>query len=386
MLDVLLAHLDEAYTLNLLKQLIAIPSVIGQEQTVAEFIEAELRSLGLETTLQMVEAGRPNVLARLPGDGPGKRLHFNGHTDTVPVVAGWETDPFTALEDEGRLYGLGSCDMKAGLACAMSMLRAFVRSRYRFPGELSFSAVIDEEAYGKGAHALMETDFRHVDAILVMEPFAGDEAGPLPLGITGKVLYDIHVYGRAAHAFHPQAGVNAIEAAGRILANLDRLALTEHPTFGKGNYSTLKIEGGYEIYSVVVPEYCRLEVNRLLVPGETSDSAVRDMEELIASLNLPVRVEVKTKPPRYEAYAIDRQSPPVELLAAVYNEVFGHLPRFQYAYGITDANIYAGEHQIPCLHLGPPASVPHQKNEYVLIDWLGPITRAYAIFAARFLS
>jgi len=286
MTEGLLSKLDDSYALRLLEEMVSIDSVVGREGELAEFLRGELDALGLEAELHEVEPGRPNVYARLEGEGPGRRLNFDGHTDTVPVVDGWETDPYTPVKREGRLYGLGSCDMKAGLACVLNMLRAFAESGCGFNGELSFSGVVDEEAHGKGAKAMLETDYGRVDAIVLAEPYPGDESKPIPLGITGKILYDIHVRGKAAHGFRPHLGVNAVEEAGRILANLDGLSFLEHPDFGTGNYSTLKIEGGYEVYSVVIPARCRFEVNRLLVPGETVETAIADMERLVESLNL----------------------------------------------------------------------------------------------------
>jgi len=384
--DELLSKLDDSYTLKLLKEMIAINSVVGQEGELAEYLRGELDALGLEVELHEVEPGRPNVYARLECTSPGRRLNFNGHTDTVPVVDGWDTDPFTPVERDGRLHGLGSCDMKAGIACTLNMMRAFVESGHSFKGELSFSGVIDEEAYGKGAKAMLGTNYGKADAIVLAEPYPGDETKPIPLGITGKILYDVHVKGRAAHGFRPHLGVNAIEEAGKIIANLDGLSFKEHPDFGTGNYSTLKIEGGYTVYSVVIPASCRFEVNRLLVPGETAQTAIKDMERLVESLNLEAKVEIKTKPPRYEAYMMTKDEPIIQVFDGVYREVMGKAPVYEYANGITDANIFAGEGETPCLHLGPARGGAHQKNEYVELEWLPLISRMYTLVAARFLG
>jgi acetylornithine deacetylase/succinyl-diaminopimelate desuccinylase-like protein len=382
----LLSRLDEKYAIRRLKEMISINSIVGREGDLAEYLRGELEALGLKCEVDEVEPGRPNVYARLDGYGPGRRLNFNGHTDTVPVVEGWDTDPFTPVVRDGRVYGLGACDMKGGIACTLDVIRAFVESGHPFDGELSFSGVIDEEAYGKGAKAMLKTDYGNVDAIVLAEPYPGDETKPIPLGITGKILYDVHVKGKAAHGFRPSLGINAIEDAGRILAGLGGLEFSEHPDFGTGNYCTLKIEGGYEIYSVVVPAGCRFEVNRLLVPGETVQTAIEDMERLIGSLGLESEVEVGTKPPRYEAYVMGKDEEIIRVFDTVYKEVMGVEPVYEYAYGITDANIFAGEGGIPCLHLGPQRGGAHQSNEYVLLDWLLPVSKMYALIAARFLG
>jgi succinyl-diaminopimelate desuccinylase len=333
-----------------------------------------------------VEPGRFNIYAKLMGNGHGRRLSFIGHTDTVPVVEGWDTDPFIAVERGNRLYGLGACDMKAGLACILNMLRAFVMSDYRFKGELYFSGVIDEEGYSKGARALMETEYGNADAVVLAEPYPGDEIIPIPLGITGKILYDIHVKGKAAHGFSPHLGVNAIEEAAKILAGLDQLTFKNHPDFGTGNYCTLKIEGGYKEYSVVIPDRCRFEVNRLLVPGETVAGVVADMQRLVGSLNLAADVEVKIKPPQYEAFVLNKDSLIIQIFESVYKEVMGKKPFYDYSSGISDANIFAGEKGIACLHLGPQRGGVHQKNEYVRLDWLPRVSKMFALIAARFLE
>jgi len=381
----LVSKLDHAYTERLLADLIGIDSMVGNEGPLAEYLLQALAALGLDCELHEVEPGRPNVYARLKGRGPGRRLNFNGHTDTVPICEGWLTPPHSPVVRDGRICGLGACDMKAGIACILTMLKAFVDSQFPFSGELSFSAVIDEEAYSKGARAMLETDFAGCDAIVLAEPYPGDEGKPIPLGITGKVLYEIHVEGRAAHGFRPCLGINAIEEAARILASLDRLPMRTHPSFGRGNTCTLKIEGGYRVYSVVVPDRCRVEINRLLVPGETADTALKDMEELIGALDLRATARVDLKPPRYEPFLVSQDTPIMQIFHQVYRQVQGRDPLYSHCEGITDANVFA-EKGIPCLHLGPVRGNVHQPNEYVDIEGLAPLSTMYALIAARFLD
>jgi succinyl-diaminopimelate desuccinylase len=381
----LLSRLDPGYALCLLEEMIAINSVVGLEGELATYLADTITALGLDCELHELEPGRSNVYARLAGRGPGPRLNLNGHIDTVDVCQGWETDPFKPIIRDGRLYGLGACDMKAGLACILATFRAFVESAYPFRGELSLSAVVDEEGHSLGSRAMMDTDLAGCSAILLAEPYAGDEEMPLPLGITGKVLYDLAVRGRSAHGFRPHLGINAVEEAARIVASLDRLPMQEHPEFGRGNTCTLKFEGGYKVYSVVVPDHCRVEINRLLVPGETAASAVADMEQLVHSLALSGQVEVRPKPPRYEPFLMDRHEPIVEVYHAVYTEVMGREPAYSYSAGITDANVF-GEKGIPCLHLGPARGNVHQPNEYVDLEWLQWLPEMYALIAARYLA
>jgi acetylornithine deacetylase/succinyl-diaminopimelate desuccinylase-like protein len=246
--------------------------------------------------------------------------------------------------------------------------------------------VVDEEGYSKGAKALLQTDYASVDAIVIAEPYPGNEKEPIPLGMTGKILYDIHVHGKAAHGFSPHLGINATEELGRILANLDNLPLQKHPGFGTGNHSTIKIEGGYETYSVVVPVFARAEVNRLLVPGETSRTAISDMEELIESLDLNASVEVQTKPPTYQPFILSRKEPIIKVFEPIYHEIMGSSPKYGHVNGVEDANVFVGEGNIPCLSLGPPGEMAHQKNEYVELNWLPKLSKMYTKIAVNFLS
>jgi acetylornithine deacetylase/succinyl-diaminopimelate desuccinylase-like protein len=387
MIDEVLKRLDDDYTVKLTEEMISIPSVIGEEETLGEYIREKLESYGLRTSVDMIEPGRPNVYGILEGTQPGKHLNFNAHSDTVSAGEDWESDPFRAVVKEGKIYGRGACDMKSGIACSLNMFRAVADSGVEFKGDLSFSSVVDQEAMDKGAWFMMKDPWwRRLDGVVLTYSYCGDETKPIPLGLTGKVLYEVKVKGKAAHGFRPHMGVNAVEDAAKIISSLDKLNLMNNPQFGKGTICTLKVEGGYEKYSVVVPESAKFEVNRLLVPGESVDYALEDMRMLVDSLNLKSDVTVGLKPPKYEPYIASRDEPLMVILDRVYRETFGRAPLYEYAYGITDANIFQGEYNIPCIHIGPQRGNPHGANEYVKTEWLPPISEIYAKIALTYLS
>jgi len=382
----LLKKVDERYALRLLSKMVAIPSVTGEEKELAEFLLEELGKLGFKTGFQEVENGRGNVYGIHEFGEEGPTLMFNGHLDTVPPVGGWETSPFNPVIKDGRLYGLGACDMKGGLASIFAALKALVESDYPLKGTLAFSGVVDEEAYSKGAKALLETELAKSNAIIVGEPDFGDKERPVPLGMTGKVLYEITVKGRPAHGLHPERGINAIEEAARILTSLDRLKRINHPRFGRGSLCTLKIEGGYKTYSVVVPDKCTLIINRLTVPGESVESAVIDLEELIENLGLKAEVEIKTVPPLYEPFEMSMEEPIIRAFKEAYKQVLGKDPIFTYQTTIADANVFVGSGKIPTLNFGPKGGGIHEPNEYVEINTLKIVAEIYTLTAARYLT
>ncbi len=139
-------------------------------------------------------------------------------------------------------------------------------------------------------------------------------------------------------------------------------------------------------YSVVVPASARFEVNRLLVPGETIQYAIDDMRHLVDSLKLKSEVEIAVKPPKYEPYTCTMDEPIMKTLDGVYREVMSRAPLYEHAYGITNANIFQGEQGIPCVHIGPQRGEAHGANEYVKLEWLPPVSKMYALIAARYLS
>lgn len=379
--------LDDWYTVRLSEEMIRIPSVTGGEEDLSLYIKDKLESYGMKTELDYVEPGRPNVYGVMEGHGPGWRLNYNVHLDTVAAGEDWDSDPFNPVIKDGALFGRGACDMKTGIACTLNMLRAVADSGAAYKGELSFSGVVDQEATDKGArHMMKKPRWRSLDGVVLAYSYCGDETKPIPLGLTGKILYDVKVKGRAAHGFRPHKGINAVEDAAKIIASLHKLNLREHSDFGRGTVCTLKVEGGYNRYSVVVPERARFEVNRLLVQGESVEYAVKDMEDLVESLQLKSEVEVGTKPPRYEPYTASKDEPLMLLLDEAYSEVFGRRPLYEYAYGVTDANIFQGEHGIQCVHVGPGRGGAHQPNEHVKLEWLPPVSEVYTRIAVRYLN
>jgi len=379
-MDELLTFIDEAYGIRLLKDMVQIPSVVGDERDLAEFLEKELKALGFETRLQWVQDRRPNVIG-VHRFSEGRMFMFNGHLDTVPVCEDWATDPFKPVEKEGKLYGLGSFDMKGGIASILTALKAIMDSGRQLKGTLAFSGVVGEEGYSEGARGILKTELAKADAVLIGEPH-----DDIDLGVTGKVLYELIVKGKSAHAFHPQEGVNAVEEAAKIITALDKLELRTHPKFGKGNTCTLKIEGGYERYSVMVPDRCRIEVSRLTVPEESIDSTIADMKRLVNGLGLKAEVDVRIKPPYYEPFEMSPEEPIVRAYAEAFKEIRGVTPKFGYRASISDANVFVGEGRIPTVQHGPAGETSHQANEFVYLKNVKPSAMVDALTAVKFLS
>lgn len=236
------------------------------EGAAAALLADTLRNWGFTVDLLEAAAGRPNVLARIGGGHGGRSLILNGHLDTVGVV-GMTHDPFAATERDGRLYGRGSCDMKAGVAamCAAALRAA----KDGLGGEVIIAAVADEEFASVGTKALLEMGVT-AHAAIVTEP-TRLAVCPAHRGFSWA---DVTVHGRAAHGSRYDIGVDAITHAGHLLSELDTynrdvLATRQHPLLGHASMhaGTITGGGGVSIY----PESCTLSFERRTLPGERGE-------------------------------------------------------------------------------------------------------------------
>ncbi|MEM3615382.1 MAG: M20/M25/M40 family metallo-hydrolase, partial [Candidatus Methanomethylicia archaeon] len=268
---------DVEEVLRVLGEFIEVKSIVGDEREGSKFIYDLMVEWGFHPEMQLVEGDRFNVVCRVKG-GDGRRLLLNGHMDTVPPAMDWSFYPFQPIIRDGRLYGLGAIDMKSGLIALLYSLRRFLeRYEGRFNGEIIYSAVVDEEGYSKGAKKLIsELDY---DAAIIGEPYDGVESSVV-IGETGKILLEVECIGRAAHAFRPWNGINAIEEASKLILKIIEKGDVYDERFGRLQPTTLKIEGGYKVYNVTVPEKCIFEMNILTKPEQTDEYFVNWIKEL----------------------------------------------------------------------------------------------------------
>lgn len=247
------------------------------EGAAAEVLATTLRAWGFTVDILEAAPGRPNVLARIGGGHGGRSLILNGHLDTVGV-AGMTHDPFGAEERDGRLYGRGSADMKAGVAamCAAA-LRAAATG---LGGEVVIAAVADEEWASIGTRALLEAGVT-AHAAIVTEP---TRLAICPAH-RGFAWADVRVQGRAAHGSRYDIGIDAVTHAALLLAELDAyqrdvLPGITHPLLGRASFHAGPItsDGSLSAY----PEWCTVGLERRTLPGEDGAHFTREIEAAIA--------------------------------------------------------------------------------------------------------
>lgn len=361
---------------ELLAALVACPSPSGSEEAVQRLMADWLRRNGVSAEIRYTPEGLANLVAQVPGNGPGPHLLLLGHADTVEPVAGWTREPFGAEVEGDRLYGVGAMDMKAGLVAAMLTMRELAH-RSDWAGTVTFASVADEENASRGALAFLR-DSPRFDAALVCEPHFDAPT----LGAVGKVNLRITCRGVSAHGSRPEEGVNAIDELARLLARLGELPPSEHPLVGRGSRCVLRIEGGLGPYQIRVPDEASCLVNWHLVPGETAQEVVGSVEALAAELRSPAAFEVEPLPPHYPSYLTERDAPFVQQFEAVYETVIGRAPRFAYGRGVSDAN-YTAELGIPTIMFGPSGANLHAADEWTDTTQIARAAELYLTLVAE---
>jgi acetylornithine deacetylase len=341
-----------------------VPGAPG-EGVIAQFLARVLQSWGLTVELHEAAPGRPNVVARIGIGGRGHSLMFNGHLDVVGVD-GMIHPPFDAQERDGRLFGRGSSDMKAGVA-AMCAAAARAAADGALQGEIIVTAVVDEEFESLGTRMLVARGVR-ADAAIVTEP---TKLAIMPAH-KGFVWLDVLLQGRAAHGSRWDIGVDAIRHAGLLLAELDRidsevLPARRHPLLGRPSVHASLIEGGSGMSTY--PERCLLRLERRTIPGERVEDVVAELEAACARVRArrptfaaDVGVGVTQSPSDVETNA-----PIVRALDAALRAA-GETVRIEGMSAWTDAAILnnAG---IPAVCFGPgDITLAHAAEEYVIID------------------
>ncbi|MFP5362613.1 MAG: M20/M25/M40 family metallo-hydrolase [Thermoleophilia bacterium] len=364
---------------GLLADLVAIDSVnpalvpgAAGEQQIAEYVAAWMAERGLEVTVVDDPPGRPSVVAVARGSGGGASLMLNGHTDTVGV-AGMQR-PHEPQLREGRLYGRGAHDMKAGVAACMLAGVAAVAADLR--GDVIVAAVADEEHASLGMQAVL----RRVtaDACVVTEPTALRAC----VAHKGFLWAELETRGRAAHGSRPDRGIDAIAGIGPVLAGIaalqERLDAAPHPLLGPASVHASLIEGGQELSSY--PERCVLGIERRTLPGERADDVRRELEELLAlapAADPRLDTELRTGLWR-DAFEIDPRAEIVAVLRAAAGAALGAEPEVFGDHPWMDAALTSAA-GIPTVVFGPAGAGAHELEEYADI---ASVERCAAVLTA----
>lgn len=377
---------------KLLQELINIKSPFFEEAQIIEYLRGRLSYYNrLQTEIHSFEEKiitgfkGSNLVVRLPGKGTGPRMLLNAHVDTVPLCDGWTVDPYAGIEKEGRVYGLGALDMKAGVVICIFLLEALVEAGIELSGDIVFTAVSDEEGpFGLGTHyTILDGIVDGCDYAVITEPSC--PFAPVPenfpcvaLGSRGTAVYFITVRGKSAHGANPEKGINAVEDAARIITALkEKMDLGRHPLLGDGTMCITNLHGGDKY--LLVPEEASFTVYRHTVDGDAGQ-ALSEVTTIVQGLGLESEVEIKLRDlPHpdtfFRPWTVEEDTPLVRSLQRGAREILGKELRKTYFRSESDANHIATRLKIPTVLFGPDGANYHAADEYVEIDSMVDSTR-----------
>lgn len=398
------------------KQLIRIPTVNppGEHyRDCAQLLGNRLREHGFAVDLltaterpeHSAQYPRVNVVGRREGSDNGAPvLHMNGHTDVVPAGSGWSVEPFEPTIHEGKLYGRGSSDMKAGIAAAVYAAEAIRRAGVIPSGTIEISGTVDEESGGFAGMAWLAErgllSAANTDYVIIPEPLNVDR---VCVGHRGVYWFKVKAHGKEAHGSMPFLGVNAIEHVGHVVETIRRELLpelaqrqTDTPVVPEGSrFATMNInaisggQAGKNPQTPCVADYCEAIFDRRFLIEEGFDAvkteiqnlvdgAARELGGILTIEDLMVVHPVETPP----------DSPVIHAVERAVQSVLGRSAERIASPGTYDhkhvARIAGLEH---CIAYGPGIlELAHQVDEYCLVEDLIDATKVLAIAATELLE
>jgi acetylornithine deacetylase len=364
-------------TTRLLTDLVRLPSVnpMGRalhgadlyEHRVTAYLEDFFRGLGVPCERQPVAPQRDNILARFAAPGARRTLVFEAHQDTVPTDNMTIDDPFGAhVLKEGQLYGRGACDVKGGMAAMLAAFARLVREKPPAACNVVMACSVDEEHTFLGVQEFVKRGLR-ADMAVVAEP----TNLRIVKAHKGLCRWQVHTPGRSCHSSTPDLGANAIYRMAPLLVLIGQYAeelraSRADPLLGPPTLSVGRIEGGTSVNTV--PDRCRIEVDRRLVPGEVAEQAHRDFATWLSEkANPPFPVDYGKLWINCPALSPDRNGELVALLGRCIDAVTGAHEVIAVPYG-TDASTLALA-GIPAVVFGPgDIARAHTCDEWVPLD------------------
>jgi len=343
---------------------------------------------------------RINVIGTRRGEKQRPLLHLNGHFDVVPAGEGWTVDPFGGVVKDGRLYGRGTGDMKAGIAAAVYAAEAIRRAGVKLAGTIEISGTVDEESGGFAGVAWLAEQGRlaasRTDYAIIPEPMTVDR---ICIGHRGVYWFEVTTLGRIAHGSMPYLGVSAIDQLGAILETVrtelkPRLAerVTQMPVVPPGSRkATINVnaviggQANQQVQTPCVADRGRVIFDRRFLIEEGFEATRAEVVELLE------RVAARVPEMRYELKDLmvvhPVQTPAGSLLVSTLEreiaQVLGREATLMASPGTYDqkhfARIAGVEH---CVGYGPGIlELAHQPDEYCTVADLVASTKVLALAA-----
>jgi len=355
----------------------------------------EMRALGFGH-VEIDAAG--NALGWLGDPRAAGALVIDSHVDTIPLhsIGAWKHDPFGGDIADGRLWGLGSVDMKSAAGTSIVGIGALAREGFQPSRPIGVICSVAEEMMEGASLKPTLARFRRPAAVVIGEP----SALKLATAQRGRAKMRVTINGRASHASHPEAGINAVAYMAKMIDTLSTINVPPHPRLGKLDVSVIDIAS--EPYPSVstTPNRCMARFDCRFLPGQSRRDVLGLLEGLKRDWPKPPdgpSVEVTYEPADFTTYQgsrymIDEYCAPWEtdpdgtLVRQARSALKdAGLPVEEVFYRFcTNGSCTAGELGIPTIGFGPGEQhMAHFVDESLPIDHLTGAARAYYHLARR---
>ncbi len=329
----------------------------GQEAACTEHLRRLLSDAGFQCEEVPLADGRPNLIARLGGNGEKLPIAFTGHTDTVPLGAQeWTVPPHEGLIKDGRLWGRGASDMKSGVAAFVVASIKLAPRLEGTPGVILYITA-GEETGSEGAFVLAKRGMRgEAGALVVAEP---SDNRPF-CGHKGALWLKASTRGVTAHGSMPDKGVNAVYAAARAVSRLESFDfnIARHAIMGAPTLNVGTFHGGLNVNSV--PDRAEIGIDLRTLPGMRHAHLLEQLSSYLGpEATLESRVDV-------ESVWTDPEHPWMRDVFEIYQAVSDTTPVVEAAPYFTDASaLTPALGGVPTVILGPgPTHMAHQTDEW----------------------
>lgn len=275
----MLAAKREQWVIKLCQDLVRIKSYSGKEADMAKRLREAFQELDFD---EVFTDGYGNIMGLIQGKRDGKTILFDGHIDTVPVpdAAKWKHDPFGGELAGGKIFGRGASDMKGALSAMAGAAGFFAEDcRKDFAGRICVAGVVHEECF-EGIAARQVSRRIKPDYVVI------GEASELNLkkAQRGRAELVVETFGKSAHSANPQAGLNAVYKMTGIIQRIRELPVAKHSVLGQGIMELTDIKSSPYPGASVVPDYCRVTYDRRLLVGESPESVLQPIAELLKTM------------------------------------------------------------------------------------------------------
>ncbi len=385
----------------------ATPNPPGDTRGAAEHIRRFLDARGIAHRTVSPHPEMPNILASVEGPAPGRHLVLNGHIDVFPVAPDdprWIVGPWSGEVVEGRLYGRGAADMKAGTAASIFVYALLHEIRESLCGKLTLTCVSDEETFGPwGARWLMDHEPEVLgDCVLNAEPSSPET---VRFGEKGNLWLAVEIRTDGAHGAYDHATASASKIAMEIARRLEAVTEISVPlpnalaraiqegreatdramgagagaTVGRVTLNIGRIEAGLKVN--MIPSHARMEVDIRLPVGAEKADVMPLVEEILAEFPEARMEEIGHAPPSQ----CDPAGEMMGLLQDAAEALSGRRPTPIVSLGGTDARLWRWR-GIPAYVYGPYPTGMGGANENVEIEEALHILRTHLLAARRYLA